>query len=59
MWLPTPTDADVKSFQALVRRELQLELDYQQAFASATRLLQLYFFQLYGCSYLRKKVDRE
>ena len=59
MWLPTPTEQSVKEFQDLVRLELGIELNYDQARASATRLLHLYFYKTYGCSYLRAQIDRE
>lgn len=57
MWLPTPTDTDVRSFQSLVLQELGLELAYDHAQELATQVLLIYFYQTYGCSYLREKIN--
>ena len=59
MWLPTPTHKDVEEFQALVKSELAIELPYEEAAKLANQVLLIYFYQVYGCRFIREKIDRK
>lgn len=56
MWLPAPTPEGVELFRAMVRDEVQLELDERAALELATRVLQIQVAKLYEERRLRQKV---